>query len=231
MSPSASAHGHQGPCGPGGGARLHRARALCQQVGGDAPALPGALGAVAFLSAGSSHGAGAGGAAPRAQAERRSAGGGAHDAGGTLFPGASLPARGHLEDRASPSIPSSSTALSRAHVRHPWVIVRSFGAPWCCGCLGIPTRPGAKSGGVDVGAGAGAPLESGVAQVWRPVSISSAGRPGGRHERAEGSIALATQQGFSPSVAWGTDPRGWALTEQGRARKAWPDRQGLARLP
>jgi predicted ATPase len=48
-------------------------------------------------------------------------------------------------------------------------------------------------------------------------------------ERAEAAITLASEQGFSFWVAWGTLLRGWALAEQGRGEEGVTQiRQGLA---
>jgi predicted ATPase len=48
-------------------------------------------------------------------------------------------------------------------------------------------------------------------------------------ERAEAEITLATEQGFSPVLTWGTIMRGWAVAEQGQTKEGIAQmHQGLA---
>ena len=144
---------------------------------------------------------------------------------------ASLPRPARMRSRGSRSMTPSSTAprCSTTGTTPEWHA--ESGSPRPCGAGLSRPGPAAQRRSADVGAGAGAPLQSGVCPELCGRLHQFRREPHSAHERAEAGIALSREQGFMQFLAVASMLRGWALAEQGQEAEGLAQlRQGMADL-
>jgi class 3 adenylate cyclase/predicted ATPase len=140
-------------------------------------------------------------------------------------------ARAHLEQGIALYDSQQHRSLAFRHGRDPGVTSR-YGAASVLWLLGYPSQALQRSHEAITLAQELSHAYSLVLALSFAARLHQCRREGqAAQERAEATIALATEQGFAQSLAVGTSLRGWALVEQGQRETGIAQmRQGIAAL-